>query len=435
MRTRVHGRTVAIAIAALLALALAGCDAIERESKRSEAAEQMQRGYLALEQERYEDARSAFGTAYGIYKSIRDTLPAAHALVGRGMAAAGLERHEEAIADLGSALKLHAVDGSADDPLRAQILSLIGDSQGQISRWSEAVAAFEQALEIEQRAHGGEDPRSVRLLIGLVWAWDARADYKKAQGYLDRATAITGKPGYDDVVLTSFVSYARVQVLSHVGRRQEALELAQRTLLKARERLAPDHNVISTGMNLLGYCYLEIGRAEEALAQFEGARGILVKRYGERSSEAATVTDSVGEAKRELGRFAEALALHEQALEVKRAAGAGDTDEVAWLVDNIGRAKLGLGRFDEAIADFDRAMGMVRTIHGPGHPDEARELAHKGRALCAKGRADAARAQLDQALEILGTHFGPDHPDAVEVTKQIETCSAAPATAAVQPAS
>ncbi|MBW2278410.1 MAG: hypothetical protein JRF63_13025, partial [Deltaproteobacteria bacterium] len=70
MRVSTTSSIGALALVTLLALACASCQAIERESKRSEAYAQMQRGELALDQERYEDAHAAFGRAYEILKAI-----------------------------------------------------------------------------------------------------------------------------------------------------------------------------------------------------------------------------------------------------------------------------------------------------------------------------------------------------------------------------
>lgn len=413
-------------LVAALSLTWLGCSAIEREGKRSEAYEQLRSGDLALEQERYADARDAFGRAYAILKSIGENGGAASALVGRGMAWAGLERHGEAVDDYRTALELHAVEGSAEDPWRGMVFSLIGESRRGFSQWGEAVTAYAESLRIHERAHGPEDPRVLRPLVSLAWCATVRADYRKAQAYFDRATALTGKPGYDDPVIKTAVVIGRAELLMHLGRLDEALQLARRGLDRARSRLAPDHPIVASALNATGYAYLRTGQHLEALEHFEASLGIFEARRGAKSMDAATVTDSVGEAKRELGRFAEALSLHEKALEIRRSFIDRDTDGTAWMIDNLGRAKAGLGRYQEAIADYDRAASMTRAIHGPGHPDEARELRHKGDALCSLKRADEARRSLEQALEILNRHYGADHPDVVDTRKLIDGCGILP---------
>jgi len=421
MRETIGKVTGAIVLAA--ALAALGCGAIERESKRSEAYAEMQSGDLALEQQRYADAREAFDRAYEILKSIRDTAGAASALVGRGMAEAGLERHEEAVTDYDRALKLHSVEGAADDPWRGMVFGLIGESRSALAMWREAIAAHEESLRIYERAHGPEDPRILRALLNLAWAANVCADYEKARGHLDRAAAITGKPGFDDAMLAAAVMVARSELLLNLGRREEALDQARRGLETARARLAPDHPVVGTALNALGYGYLRNGDAKQALEQFEAARKIFEARSGPESMDAATVIDSEGEARRDLGQLAGALALHERALAIKRSIGDRDTDATAWIIDNIGRAKLGLGRNEEAIAEFERAAAIVGAIHGPDHPDVARELRHQARALCALGRADEARRAVEQALAILGRYFGADHPDVVETRAIVSGCA------------
>jgi tetratricopeptide (TPR) repeat protein len=425
MRDAVTRSGRALALALLVSLAWIGCSAIERESKRSEAYDQMRSGDLALEQERYEDARDAFGRALAILKSIEDTAGMASALVGRGMAWAGLHRHGEAVNDFEGALELHAAEGAVGDPWRGMVQSLVGESRSAFSQWAEAVAAYEEALRIYEGAYGPADPRLVRSLASLAWSWNVRGDYQKAQTYLDRASAITGKPGFDDAMLKAGVMFSRADLLTRVGRYAEALDQARRALDLARSRLAPDHPFVGSLLNSVGYGYLRTGDAQQALDQFRASLEIFESQSGPKSLDASTVTDSVGEALRELGRFEESLAMHEKALGVRRSFIDRDTDGTAWMIDNIGRAKAGLGRLEEAIVDFDRAASMTRAIHGPGHPDEARELRHKGSALCSLGRADEARRNLEQALEILERRVGADHPDAVDTRKLIESCGAA----------
>jgi tetratricopeptide (TPR) repeat protein len=413
-------RTCTIAACILLAQLVCGCDAMERANKRAEAEAELARAELALEQERLEDALAAFGRAFEIFRQIRETAGAARALTGRGLAAAGLERHERAVADFERARGLMRKAGEADESWLGMVHNLEGESLSALARWPAAERVFAQGLAAHERAYGKDDPRLLWSLRGLGWVAASRAEYDPALALLDRVESIITKTGYDDTIQVVACRRLRAEVLLRLGRYDEALSVARAALAKARARLAPDHTSIAACHNAVGYGLLRRGDAAAALEQFTAGRQILAGRFGESHLHTATMLDSEGEAKRELGRFEAALALHEQALGIRESRLAWDNDGTAWMIDNIGRAKLGLSRNEEALADFERAARMVEAIHGPlHHPDLARELHHQGLALLALGRPDRARSALHEALAIREQQLGGDHPEVKETREAI----------------
>jgi tetratricopeptide (TPR) repeat protein len=146
--------------------------------------------------------------------------------------------------------------------------------------------------------------------------------------------------------------------------------------------------------NNLAFCYLVLGRHNEAVAALLDALQLqreLGRRYGE-----GVALLNLAEAYLELGRHDEALACSEEALGIVREVGSVRYE--GYALYNLGRANLELGRSAEAVGLFEQALATHRAA-GDRY-GEAQVLQRIGKAHAQAGRLAAARTTWMRARSI-----------------------------------
>jgi tetratricopeptide (TPR) repeat protein len=127
---------------------------------------------------------------------------------------------------------------------------------------------------------------------------------------------------------------------------------------------------------ILGNAFVEKGRVDEGIAQFQQALQIKPAFVKARNN--------LGNALLRKGKVDEAIAQYQEALKIK--------PNLTEAHFNLGDALFQKGRADEAISQFQQALEI-----NPGYAEARNNL---GRTLCQKGRVDEGIAQFQQALEI-----------------------------------
>jgi len=170
--------------------------------------------------------------------------------------------------------------------------------------------------------------------------------------------------------------------------------------------------------NNLAFCYLILGRHEEAVPALLDALQLqreLGRRYGE-----GVALCNLGEAYLELGQHDKAIAASQEALVIVREV--GSERYVGYVLYNLGRAHLDLGELTEAVSLFEQALAIHRStgdIYG-----EARVLQHIGTTHAQGGRLAEAREALAQANRIFRSL--DEDRQAEEVSARLEELEAGP---------
>jgi tetratricopeptide (TPR) repeat protein len=264
----------------------------------------------------------------------------------RGAALTMLGRRDEALANLGQAVRLAPND--------AEALTELGVALEAGERTHDALNCFERALELDQNQS--------LALQHLAKLTAAMGDYTRALGYVDRALALQPQ--------LAALHSNRGNFLTRLDRLGEALASYATALAIDPANLNTLHNRAMT-LTLLG-------RHAEALRDFDE----LLAHGGERPSHLL----ARGTALLELGRPAEA------AEPLERAAALLPQDREVHA--QHGSALLRLARYAEALESFDRALGIG--------PERAEILNNRGVALEALGRPQAALQDFIRAAVIDG---------------------------------
>jgi DNA-binding SARP family transcriptional activator len=155
-----------------------------------------------------------------------------------------------------------------------------------------------------------------------------------------------------------------------------------------------DRRDLARTTNNLAFCYLILGRHEEAVDALRDALQLqreLGRRYGE-----GVALCNLAEAYVELGRDAEAIACAQQALIIVREVGSLRYE--GYALYNLGRAHLKLGHGGEAAGLFEQSLDVHRAA-GDRY-GEAQVLQHIGDAHALAGRLAEARSALARARSL-----------------------------------
>lgn len=314
-----------------------------------------------------------------------DTSSATRARLALGLAAAGAERHAEAVQRLEEAL----AESTLPPHARADVYGTLGRSYTALDRFGDAVNLFERCLaQVEEQAPG-DVAAYVRFATYLSYALTDSGDISRAQSVLKDSLARARRSGDPYTRVRLYWSLARLS--SHEGHATEALDYMRRAiaLLEATDdtlHLGRAHLLSARIENTIG----ELGAAEEHLEIAESLLGPQPEQVdlGMLRLEQARAAILAGD-----GERSERLA--RQSLEVFGDHHASEQGDV-WLA--LADALRALGRTGEAERAYRRSIELL-TTHG--HAQEL-AVAYEGLAavLRESGRDTEAQDVLAHALRL-----------------------------------
>jgi tetratricopeptide (TPR) repeat protein len=233
----------------------------------------------------------------------------------------------------------------------AEVHGLLAIALARLGRLDEAIADFNQALQL--------DPNDARIHYNLGTALLKKGRFEEAIASFQRA--VQANPAY------AGAHNNLGEALRCQGRVEEAI-----VSLTEAVRLKPN---FPEAHNNLGNALFDLGRVEEAKGAYQQALHL--------RPDYAEAHNNLGIALRVRGSPDEALAEFQHALRLK--------PDYAEAHNNLGLALLDQGRFDDAKACYQEALRLK--------PDFAEALTSLGALYKVQGKADEALRQFRQALQ------------------------------------
>jgi tetratricopeptide (TPR) repeat protein len=175
-------------------------------------------------------------------------------------------------------------------------------------------------------------------------------------GYLERADALI-------VARLGEAHPQRVRVagntcvaLSLLGRNEQALALAEKTLARAADVLPPNHRWIGILHERAGIALLKLHRHDEALTALE--RAVTISKTSKDDRELGSALTNKGDVLIEMEKPRDAIAVFDQALEALAHSVPPDHDFVADAYKGRSIARLHARDAAGAIADLERAIAI-----------------------------------------------------------------------------
>ena len=210
----------------------------------------------------------------------------------------------------------------------------------------------------------------------------------------------------------------RAEALLELGRSEEATadyELARTDLTAAYHlALGLKHDAVATDAAVaLSLVHHRMDQSSEAFAWSEHARSLL-QRTGERPDQRVPYLLYRSYALTRLGLHVDATASAEEALALAEASFPPGDPRIGRMLAGVAHAQWSHGNTDTALALFHRSQEAWRAGLSPGHPAVASSGINISTIHLHRHEFAAALAAVGPALTIMERSFGPDHPSVAD---------------------
>lgn len=265
--------------------------------------------------------------------------------LGLGLKAIAILDEEEAI------LYLKKVDTNASLILEdANLLSHLGDCEGNFGNYDKALEYYEKCLIIELKTQGIEHTSVASSYYNIGTIWYCKGNYEKA------------------------------------------LEYFEKCLIIELENLGDMHPDIATSYNDIGLTLKSKGEYDKALEYYEVCLVIRLKMLGGEHPDVATTYHNIGQVWNSKVEFDKALENYTKSLEIKLKTLGGQHPSVATTYNNIGITYKNKGEYDNALEYYVKSLAIFLKTLGGEHPNLAYSYVNIG-------KIHESKAEYEKALE------------------------------------
>lgn len=307
--------------------------------------------------------------------------------------------------------------------LRSSLATADGGNAFNRGDYAQALAHFQQALELHERHLGPEHPQNITLLNNVAAAHEHLGEYAPAQQALSRALALGERQfgaKHPRVVLLRLNEAA---LLTDLGQYARALRQVEACMEQLREELGAWHTFIRMGELTRAHALAGLGHAEQTQALLTE---LLASEAWRRQRSHPLYLEGVhllGRLQVQQGQPARASRLLHQALEELRRHGAQPGAALqARLLSALGLARLHQGQHERARRLLLQALHLQQQALPSSHPDLATTLHSLGQLHARLGRCPQALQAWQQALRIRQHSLGDHHPLTSALLKDMAHC-------------
>jgi CHAT domain-containing protein/tetratricopeptide (TPR) repeat protein len=187
--------------------------------------------------------------------------------------------------------------------------------------------------------------------------------------------------------------YEQINTLSHAGRHQEAIPMAEQLRTLVRQfRGGEDNPDFARSLTVLGKLYYESGGYTAAESPLKQACDIFQAVRGADSLEYAASLDNLAMLYFKKGDYGAAKPLFQQSLELRRKVLGKDHPDYGAQLNDVAIAYHLMGDLPEAVLYFRQAVEIRSKALGTSHPDTLRSLDHLARLYAEMGNYEAVKA-------------------------------------------
>lgn len=299
-----------------------------------------------------------------------------------------------------------------DNPRVATLLSNLGSVLHDVGSLDDARNTLERSLTIKEAAFGGRHPDLVSSLNNLGNVYMALGNRDKARSTLSRALSIGDEsigPNSSEVA----------ECLNSLAAAQDDLGETRRLLERAlaiRERLyAPNHPDIAKTLNNLAVVHFLSGSHSSALIGWQRVATIQATTLGTNHPDLATTLLNLGAVQLMIGALSEARASNLRAIEILRRSADPKTPMIGLVLVNLAEISVAEHKPSEGRRYATDALEHLRRALGSKHVDVAYAHLAMGEIELASGNAAEAATHASRALEL--REQGKARPDLIAQAK------------------
>ncbi len=335
-------------------------------------------------------------------------------LLEKGELAREQARYEEAHELLGRALQLDRQRNAPAAEL-ARVLYRLATLRVNEGKNDEALAFLQDARELLENA-GARDGTQYATVghdmgVLLIQSGELEQAREILSGVRDQRLQLLGDSHPDLAgTIKELAGIARLQ-----GQSDQAESLYLRALSIYEAMLGPDHPETANALNSLAVFYRGRGENETALGYAERALESATFNYGAAHPTIGVMTMNVGNMQRAVGQLEQARTSIERALEIILGS-VGDSHHLAGVVRNaLADVQQAMGDTESAEENFRQALSVFGAASGEQHPHMMNIHAGLARLLLEEGRLDEAETQFRVAISVGEVALPADHPNAAIV--------------------
>jgi eukaryotic-like serine/threonine-protein kinase len=295
--------------------------------------------------------------------------------------------------------------------VEAEIRNTIGDTYDDLGMYPEARKQLEQAVQLETRALGPKDPKTLHSLGLLGYVVYQQGDMTKAETLLTQLLEDDRRvlgPEHPDT-LRAAKSLATVYLAE--AKYPQAQALDEQALEVDRRVWGPENSETLGAMNNLALIYGDEGKYALAESMRRQTLEIFRRTLGPEHPNTLMSMNNLANAFFAQNKYEQALALRIQTLDLYRRVLGPEHPDTLRAMLNLASSYNMAGKYAEAEALDSEGWSIRRRVLGPEHPSTLRTMGGLADVYLSEGQYAKAESLNKQLLEIRRRVLGPEHPD------------------------
>ena len=289
----------------------------------------------------------------------------------------------------------------------------MGMGAAQDNRWSDAEAAFADALSFNEAAFTGDNVSLLYSLDALGSALATRGRHGEAAPYRRRAYEMQARMAGPDDPQTLTMGEGLGMTLADAEMFDEAATVDREIVSGLTRTLGSDHPDTLRVLNNLAVALYRNGRTNEALPLDKELADIRTEKLGLSHPDTLLSLDNLSVTLDKLDRKDEALEVRRRLLDGRTSALGPEHPHTLAAMDNVGLTLEQLGRSAEAAEMFGKAADIRTRSLGPDHADTLRSKTQRALSMSRAGDPKSAEALDRHVLARREAVLGPEHKDTI----------------------
>lgn len=280
----------------------------------------------------------------------------------------------------------------------------IGDAYLSLTRYDEAVFAYQKALTVFKTSKGENHPSVASVFVRLADLYNKTGKLREAKSYCENALRIYGKPipGIPPEEIASGLTDVSA-IYESMDEIEQALKLLEKALKIYNN--APGQQRTVAGIEAqMGVMYYMLGKYSNSYTSLKSAISQLRATGEKKSAFFGIAVNQMGLACVQLQSIQEALELFEEARNIlEQQCGPYHPDTIG-VYSNLAATYDAVGRLDEAIELLERVVRMREEKLGTANPDVDDEKKRLAELLKDAGRARTKKARSFETFLDANSH-------------------------------
>lgn len=378
----------------------------------------IERGELAREQARFEEAQEAFEAALAMDEASGDTAAVARDLYRLASLKVSTGNNNDALELMEQAIAQQHTHGETMSTLFASIQHDLGVLLIQKGELDRARATLVEARALREQMLGDAHPDVAATVKELAAIARMQGDNPRAEELYLRALSINETMLGTDHPETANNLNSLAVFYRGIGENERALDFARRALEGARVVYGSTHPTVGIMTTNVGNLLRMVGELEEARDTIEQGLSIILATVGAEHQLAGVAENALAGTLYDLSEYEPARARFESALQTFSQAVGSEHPHILQIRTGLARTLAAMNRPSEAAQQYEAAALVGEKALPPGHVNTRIAWLGLARVRAAVGECDSAKALFQEHIDAVRDTEDPAHVEAIKRSEQ-----------------